>query len=94
MGIILGIVSKNNEADALEVFDRHEHMLLKKSDFATMKINWSPKPHNIREIAKELDIGTDSIVFIDDNPVEREAVRTELPEVTVPEFPAVRIQAS
>ena len=88
MGVILGIVSKNNEADALEVFERHEHMVLRKSDFATMKINWSPKAQNIAEIAQDLDIGIDSIVFIDDNPVEREAIRTALPEVTVPEFPA------
>jgi len=88
MGVILGIVSKNNEADALEVFERHEHMALSKNDFAAMKINWSPKAQNIVELAQDLDIGTDSIVFIDDNPVEREAIRTALPEVIVPEFPA------
>jgi FkbH-like protein len=88
MGIILGIVSKNNEADALEVLDRHEHMVLRKGDFALMKINWSTKAQNIAELAEDLDIGMDSIVFIDDNPVEREAIRTALPEVTVPEFPA------
>jgi FkbH-like protein len=88
MGIILGIVSKNNEADALEVFERHEHMVLRKGDFAGMKINWSTKAQNIAELAQDLDIGMDSIVFIDDNPVEREAIRTALPEVTVPEFPA------
>jgi FkbH-like protein len=87
MGIILGIVSKNNETDALEVFERHEHMVLRKADFATMKINWSEKAQNIAEVAQALDIGMDSIVFIDDNPVEREAIRTALPEVTVPEFP-------
>jgi FkbH-like protein len=88
MGVILGIVSKNNEADAFEVFERHKHMVLRKGDFAAMKINWSPKAQNIAELAQDLDIGMDSIVFIDDNPVEREAVRTALPEVTVPEFPA------
>jgi FkbH-like protein len=88
MGIILGIVSKNNQADALEVFERHEHMVLRKGDFALMKINWSTKVQNIAELAQDLDIGMDSIVFIDDNPVEREAIRTALPEVTVPEFPA------
>ena len=86
MGVILGIVSKNNEADAFEVFERHEHMVLRKGDFAAMKINWSPKAENIAELAQDLDIGMDSIVFIDDNPVEREAVRTALPEVTVPNF--------
>jgi FkbH-like protein len=88
MGIILGIVSKNNEADALEVFERHQHMVLRKGDFAAMKINWSAKAQNIAEIAQDLDIGMDSIVVIDDNPVECEAIRTALPEVTVPEFPA------
>ena len=88
MGVILGIVSKNNEADAFEVFESHEHMVLRKDDFAAMKINWSAKAQNIAEIAQDLDIGMDSIVFIDDNPLEREAVRTALPEVTVPEFPA------
>jgi FkbH-like protein len=88
MGVILGIVSKNNEPDAFEVFDRHEHMVLRKGDFAALKINWTPKAENIADFAEDLDIGTDSIVFIDDNPVEREAVRTALPEVTVPDFPA------
>jgi FkbH-like protein len=63
-------------------------MVLRKGDFVTMKINWSPKAENIAELAQDLDIGMDSIVFIDDNPVEREAIRTALPEVTVPEFPA------
>jgi len=88
MGIILGIVSKNNEADAFEAFERHEHMVLGKGDFVATKINWLPKAQNIAELAQDLDIGMDSIVFIDDNPVEREAVRTALTEVTVPEFPA------
>ena len=87
MGVILGIVSKNNEADALEVLERHEHMVLRKRDFALTKINWSTKAQNIAELAQDLDIGMDSIVFIDDNPVEREAIRAALPEVTVPEFP-------
>jgi FkbH-like protein len=88
MGAILGIVSKNNEADAFEAFEKHEHMVLRKRDFVATKINWSPKAENIAELAQDLDIGMDSIVFIDDNPVEREAIRTSLPEVTVPEFPA------
>src|SRR5262249_52307621 len=79
---------KNNEAGAFEVFEKHEHMVLRKGDFAAMRINWSTKAQNIAELAQDLDIGLDSIVFIDDNPVEREAIRTALPEVTVPEFPA------
>jgi FkbH-like protein len=88
MGVILGIVSKNNEADAIEVFETHEHMVLRKGDFAAMRINWSPKSQNIAEIAQDLDISTDSLVLIDDNPVEREAIGIALPEVTVPQFPA------
>jgi FkbH-like protein len=88
MGVILGIVSKNNEGDVFEVFESHEHMVLKKEHFASLKINWSPKSQSIAEVAQDLDIGIDSLVFIDDSPVEREAVRTALPEVTVPEFPA------
>ncbi len=88
MGVILGIVSKNNEADALEVFEKHEHMVLRRQDFAATRINWSPKAQGIAELAQDLDIGIDSMVFVDDNPVEREAIRAALPEVTVPEFPA------
>jgi FkbH-like protein len=88
MGVILGVVSKNNEADVEEVFEKHEHMVLRKQDFAARRINWSPKAQSIAELAQDLDIGIDSMVFVDDNPVEREAIRAALPEVTVPEFPA------
>lgn len=87
MGVILTIVSKNNEQDALEVFEKHKHMVLKREDFALMKISWEPKPKNLKEIAEELNIGIDSIVFVDDNPVERELVRKSIPEIVVPEFP-------
>lgn len=87
MGVILGVVSKNNPDDALEVFERHEHMVLKKERFAVLKIGWSPKPQSIVDAARELDIGLDALVYVDDNPVEREAVRTALPEVTVAAFP-------
>jgi len=88
MGVILGIVSRNNQGDVFEVFENHEHMVLKKEDFAILKIDWSPKAQSIAEVAQDLDIGLDSLVFIDDNPVERESVHSALPEVTVPEFPA------
>lgn len=86
-GIVLGIVSKNNENDAIEVFKKHQHMILKEDDFVVMKINWNSKVDNIKEIAKELNIGLDSIVFIDDNEVECEQIRCILPDVTVPNFP-------
>ncbi|HOO32409.1 MAG TPA: HAD-IIIC family phosphatase [Thermotogota bacterium] len=87
MGILLAVCSKNNPDDAMEVIRKHPHMVLREEDFVSFRINWEPKPKNVAEIAAELNIGIDSLVFIDDNPVEREAVRENLPEVTVPEFP-------
>jgi FkbH-like protein len=87
-GVLLAIASKNNEADVVEVFDQNKMMVLRREDFAAMYINWSPKVQNIVDIANELNLGADSFVFIDDNPVERDAVRKALPDVTVPDFPA------
>ncbi len=87
IGVILTVVSKNNEEDVMEVLEHHKHMVLKKDNFAIIKANWEPKAKNIREIADELNIGLDSIVFVDDNPIERELVKKELPEVEVPAFP-------
>ena len=86
-GVILGIVSKNNEEDAMELIKNHPHMVLRPEAFAAKRINWQPKPENIREIAKELNLGLDSFVFWDDNPAERQLVKTVLPQVTVPDFP-------
>lgn len=86
-GVLLTIVSKNNEADALEIIEHHPHMVLRPEDFAARRINWDPKPDNIRNIAEELNLGTDAFVFFDDSDAEREMVRQMLPEVTVPEFP-------
>jgi len=86
-GVMLAICSKNNEVDVLEVFDKHPDMQLKKSDFVTMRINWNNKAENIKEMAEELNIGLDSIVFIDDNPAEREFIKQTLPTVTVADFP-------
>lgn len=87
-GILLTICSKNNSTDALEVLEKHPGMLLRPKHFAAMRINWSDKAQGLREIAAELNIGTDALAFIDDNPVEREFVRAELPEVTVIDLPA------
>jgi FkbH-like protein len=87
-GVLLAIASKNNEADAMEVFDQNNMMVLRREDFAAAHINWQPKVQNIVAIANELNLGTDSFVFIDDNPVERDAVRKALPDVVVPDFPA------
>lgn len=86
-GVLLGIVSKNNEEDALEMIRKHPHMVLREECFVAKRINWQPKHENILEIAKELNLGTDSFVFWDDNPTERELVKEMLPEVAVPDFP-------
>jgi FkbH-like protein len=87
-GIILTVCSKNNEADVLEAWERHPDMILRREYFAAWRINWTDKATNIREIARELNIGLDSMVFVDDNPTERELIRQTLPMVGVPEFPA------
>jgi FkbH-like protein len=86
-GVILAVCSKNNESDVFAVWDSHPDMLLKKDIFSAYRINWNNKAENIREIARELNIGLDSMVFIDDNPSERELVKQMLPHVSVPEFP-------
>lgn len=86
-GIILAINSKNNHEDAIEVIRKHRHMLLKEEHFACIKINWQDKATNLKEIAKELNIGLDSIVFIDDDKTNRELVRNIVPEVTVVDLP-------
>jgi FkbH-like protein len=85
-GVIPAVCSKNDEANALGPFDKHPEMLLKRSDIASFVANWNDKPSNIRAIAEELNIGLDSLVFVDDNPFERNLVRRELPMVAVPEI--------
>ncbi len=84
-GVILAVCSKNDEANALEPFAKHPDMVLQRADLACFVANWSDKAANIRVIAGELNIGLDSLVFIDDNPFERDLVRRELPMVAVPE---------
>ncbi|ADY55860.1 FkbH like protein [Syntrophobotulus glycolicus DSM 8271] len=86
-GVILAINSKNNLKDAMEIIEDHPHMLLKKNFFAVMKINWKDKSENMLEIARELNIGLDSLVFFDDNPVERELITKLLPQVKVVNVP-------
>ncbi|HKF66708.1 MAG TPA: hypothetical protein VKB36_09270, partial [Vicinamibacterales bacterium] len=81
------VCSKNNEEDARSVFRQHPETVLKEDDFAVFLANWEPKPDNLRRIAAMLNVGVDSLVFLDDNPVERSLVRRELPEVEVPELP-------
>ncbi|MDP2654677.1 MAG: HAD-IIIC family phosphatase [Candidatus Omnitrophota bacterium] len=86
-GILLGIVSKNEEATALEAIRRHPEMVLKEEDFSGWRINWNDKAQNIAELAAELNLGLQSVIFIDDNPIERARVRETLPEVLVPDWP-------
>jgi FkbH-like protein len=86
-GILLGIVSKNEEAIAMEAITEHPEMVLRAEDFAGWRINWEDKAQNIVDLVLELNIGLQSVVFIDDNPVERSRVREALPEVFVPEWP-------
>ncbi len=86
-GIILAINSANNPEDALLVIRTHPNMILKEQHFAAARINWQDKVQNMRELADELNIGLDSMVFLDDSPLNREAMRTFLPEVETPELP-------
>lgn len=86
-GIILAINSKNNYDDAMEVIRRHPNMVLKEHHFAATRINWNDKVENMRELAKELNIRTDSMVFLDDDPRNRSLMKQILPEVETPELP-------
>ena len=82
-GVLLAVASKNNPADARVPFEQHAHMLLRLPDFAAFEANWNDKAESIRAIAQRLSLGLDSFVFLDDNPLEREWVRSQLPEVAV-----------
>lgn len=87
-GIILAVCSKNEAAVAEAVFRDHPEMVLRRSDIAAFVANWEDKAQNLRAIAQQLNIGLDSLVFVDDNPVERARVRESLPMVAVPELPS------
>src|ERR1035441_2067247 len=82
-GILLAVCSKNKLDDALEALEKHPGMLVRAKHFAAMRVNWTDKAQNLREIAQELNVGIDALAFLDDNPFEREQVRAALPEVTV-----------
>jgi FkbH-like protein len=90
-GVVLGLVSKNDEAVALEAIESHPEMVLRKADFVGWRINWQDKARNLAELAQELNLGLQSVVFIDDNPAERGRVREQLPEVLVPDWPADKL---
>ncbi|MGE4297657.1 MAG: HAD-IIIC family phosphatase [Desulfovibrionaceae bacterium] len=80
-GVIIALCSKNNAADVMEVLEKHPHMLLRDEHVAAYRINWRDKPANLRELARELNIGLGSMVFMDDSAFEIEAVRMLAPEV-------------
>jgi FkbH-like protein len=86
-GIILAVCSKNTESIAREPFEKHPDMVLRMEDIAVFVANWENKADNIRHIQSILNIGFDSMVFLDDNPFERNIVRENIPGITVPELP-------
>jgi FkbH-like protein len=91
-GILLGIVSKNEESTALEAIRSNQEMVLRLDDFVGWRINWRDKAENISELVSELNLGLQSVVFIDDNPVERDRVRRALGEVLVPDWPPTPLE--
>jgi amino acid adenylation domain-containing protein/FkbH-like protein len=80
-GILICLCSKNREEDVFEVFEKNNEMILKREHIAFHRINWSTKSENLKQLAKEINIGLDSFVFIDDNPVECAEVRNNIPEI-------------
>jgi FkbH-like protein len=86
-GIIVAVCSKNIESIAKEPFEKHPDMVLRLSDIAVFVANWENKADNIRKMQQILNIGFDSMVFVDDNPFERNIVRENIPQITVPELP-------
>jgi HAD superfamily phosphatase (TIGR01681 family) len=86
-GLLLAVASKNNEADAREPFLKHPGMRIRLDDVAAFEASWDPKPDQLKRIASALNIGIDALVFVDDNPIEREAMRRLMPEVDVVQLP-------
>lgn len=86
-GIILAINSKNNYDEALKVIKEHPYMVLREEHFASIRINWNDKVSNMKEITSDLNIGADSMVFFDDDPVNREYVRINMPQILTVELP-------
>jgi len=86
-GIILALASKNDEVTAIKAINNHPEMILSMEDFVTHRINWEDKAKNIIDIVNELNLGLQSVVFLDDSPFERARVQEALPEVLVPELP-------
>lgn len=88
-GVFIALNTKNNPDDVWEMFDKHDAMVLSRDDISSAQINWAPKSENIKRIASELNIGVDSLVFLDDNPFEIDEVKKHVSEVTVLQVPEV-----
>ena len=86
-GILLALCSKNTESVAIEAIQKHPEMVLSMDDFVNFRINWDDKAKNIADMTKELNLGLQSVVFLDDSPFERARVKEMLPEVVVPDLP-------
>ncbi len=86
-GVLLAVCSKNDEQNAMAPFETHPEMVLRRKDIACFVANWQDKATNLRTVAETLNIGLDALVFVDDNPAERQLIRRELPMVAVPELP-------
>ena len=86
-GLLLCLCSKNNEADVRAVFEKSANLVLKSEDFVAWRINWAPKSANLRSLARELNLGLESMIFVDDDPVECAEVRAHCPEVVVLQLP-------
>jgi FkbH-like protein len=87
-GVLLALASRNEEDVALEAIDTHPEMVLRRDDFAAWRIHWGDKAESVAALVQELNIGLQDVVFIDDSAAERARVRSALPEVLVPEWPA------
>jgi FkbH-like protein len=87
-GVLLAVCSKNDEAIAVNAIRTHPEMVLREDDFSAFQINWADKATNLQILAERLSLGLDSLVFLDDNPFERDQVRRALPQVLVPELPS------
>lgn len=86
-GVMLAVASKNDEATAREAVTNHPDMVLDTDSFVAFHAHWGPKPDSVRQVTADLNIGTDAVVFVDDNPVERGLMREELPAVATVELP-------
>lgn len=91
-GVLLALCTKNNEADVLEVLDRHPFQVIRREHLAAVRINWQDKVANLAELADELNIGLDSMIFIDDSSFECDLLRKQLPEVQVVQTPTDRLR--